>query len=115
MAGTLAALMLYVGEPQASDWWPIAIPLGFWVVGPAIAPWIIARLRPKPPVILSLLAFLILSSMMAATAYYDAFFTSTSSTAALVLIFVPLYQWGALIVITPIVIIATYVMGTGRS
>jgi len=37
--------------------------------------------------------YLVVSSIYSGFAYYDAFFRSKSSTAALVLVFIPFYQW----------------------
>lgn len=114
-ASTLAALLLHVGNPRSIDWWWTAIPLGLWVIVPAVLPWLIARLRRRPGVALVMLIFLIASSLMSGIAYHGAFFRSTSSTAALVLIFVPLLQWVALAVVATIAIVATSRMGEKTS
>jgi hypothetical protein len=37
--------------------------------------------------------YFVVSSIFSGLAYYDAFFRSKSSTAALVMVFIPLYQW----------------------
>lgn len=103
----LVGLMLHAGDPQSADWWRGAIPFGIWIIGPAVAPWLIARARPKPFVVLSMLVFLILSSTISAIAYFDAFFRSTSSTAGLVMIFMPLIQWAALTVLSAVAIAAS--------
>lgn len=107
VAAILVALMLHVGDPGSIDWWWTAIPFGLWVIGPAILPWGIARLRRRPGVALAMLIFLVASSFMSAIAYHDALFPQTSSTAALVLIFVPLWQWIALAVVAVIALVAT--------
>lgn len=107
VAATLVALMLHVGDPASIDWWWGAIPFGLWVVGPAVLPWGIARLRRRSSVALVMLIFLVASSLMSAIAYHDALFPQTSSTAALVLIFVPLWQWIALAVVAVIALVAT--------
>lgn len=54
-----------------------------------------------------MLGFLIVSTALSAIAYYEAMFVSTSSTAALVFLFVPLYQWTALLVVAGVTIAAT--------
>lgn len=107
VAAILIALMLHVGDPGSIDWWWGAIPFGLWVVGPAVVPWGIARLRRRPGVALVMLIFLVASSLMSGIAYHDALFPQTSSTAALVLIFVPLWQWIALAVVAVIALVAT--------
>jgi len=89
----LVALMLHAGDPGNPDWWGYAAPFALWVCGPAIAPWLIARRWPRRIVVRAMVGFLLVSSALAALAYWDAFFRSTSSTAALVLVFVPLWQW----------------------
>jgi hypothetical protein len=91
----LIALMLYAGEPGELWWWFLAVPIGVWIVGPSIAPYVWARYaRDKIWFSWLMLAFLLLSSGWAASVYYDAFFVSTSSTSALIMIFAPFYQWG---------------------
>ncbi|WP_447724930.1 hypothetical protein [Sphingomonas koreensis] len=111
MAATLIALMLHAGDPGSIDWWWTAIPFGLWIVGPAVLPWGIARIRPRPGVALVMLVFLVASSIMSGSIYCDAFFRSTSSTAALVLVFVPLLQWVALAIVAIIAVVATSRVG----
>lgn len=98
----LAGLLFYAGDPTSFDWWLFAVPFGLWVIGPAIAPWIVARWRRQSAVTIALLIFLSISSLASALSYYDAFFRSTSSTSALILIFLPLYQWVAFAIIATI-------------
>lgn len=107
IAATLVALMLHLGDPASIDWWSTAIPLGLWVVGPAVLPWGIARLRRRPGVAVAMLSFLVASSLISGIAYHDAFFPSTSSTAGLVFIFVPLLQWVLLAIVAIIALMAT--------
>ncbi len=96
VAAALIALMLYAGEPSRLSWWLLALPFGAWIVGPAAVPYLLARWVRHAWFVHGMLAFLALSSAWSATIYYQAFFVSRSSTAALVMIFVPLYQWAAL-------------------
>ena len=107
VAAALVALMLHVGDPGSIDWWWTAIPFGLWVVGPAVLPWGIARLRRRPGVAVAMLIFLVASSLMSGIAYHDAFFPPTSSTSALVLVFVPLLQWVGLAIVATIALVAT--------
>jgi hypothetical protein len=95
-AGALIALVLHAGEPADLSWWPIAIPFTAWIVGPAVIPYFLARRIKRRWFVCLMLVFLALSSAGSAFLYYQAFVVSTSSTAALVMIFVPLYQWIAL-------------------
>lgn len=97
VAIALIALMLHEGEPGAAWWWLLALPFGVWIIGPAIAPYILAHRAKKPWFARAMLAFPCLSSAWSVTAYYQAFFVSASSSAVLVMIFVPLYQWAALL------------------
>lgn len=106
----LAALMLYVGQPDRPWWWATAIPFAMWIIGPALAPYLVARRKGQPPHLIVMSLFFVASSGSAAFAYYDAFFRSASSTAALVMIFIPLYQWAALGIILLICALATIVV-----
>jgi hypothetical protein len=45
---------------------------------------------------IAMFLYLAVSSIFSGFVYYDAFFRSKSSTAALVLVFIPLYQWLAI-------------------
>jgi len=94
----LAALMLHAGEPDELWWWGMAAPFGVWIIGPAIAPYVVARRRRDALSRRTMLAFFLVSSTVAAFVYFDAFFRSGSSTAGLAFVFVPLYQWAALLV-----------------
>lgn len=96
VAAALFALMLHAGEPGEYWWWLLALPFGAWIIGAAVAPYLLARRAKRPWFVYVMLVFLGLSSAWSATEYYQAFFLSESSTAALVMIFVPLYQWAAL-------------------
>lgn len=96
-AAALIALMLHAGEPGAAWWWLLALPFCIWIVGPAMVPYVLARRMKRLWFDRLMLAFLCLSCACSATAYYHAFFVSASSTAGLAMIFVPLYQWAALL------------------
>jgi hypothetical protein len=58
-----------------------------------VAPCLIANRKSRRWFSVTMLLYLAVSSMFSGFAYYDAFFRSKSSTAALVLVFIPLYQW----------------------
>jgi hypothetical protein len=92
----LVALMLYAGSPTDLWWWAGALPLGLWVIGPAAAPYLLAARRSRRWFSITMLLYLAASSSLSGVAYDAAFFRSSSSTAALVMVFVPLYQWLAL-------------------
>lgn len=95
----LCALVLYAGEPNNLSWWAAALPISLWITGPAVAPFLIARRKPREWFSVAMLLYVIASSIFSGLAYYDAFFQSKASTAALVMVFIPLYQWLALILL----------------
>jgi len=99
VALVLCALMLYAGEPNNLSWWPGALPFALWITSPAVAPFLIARHRRRQWLTVTMLLYVIASSIFSGLAYYDAFFVSKASTAALVMVFIPLYQWLALIIL----------------
>lgn len=96
VAFVLGALILYAGEPSVLRWWMVGLPLALWVIGPAVAPCLVANRRSRPWLSITMLLYLAVSSIVSGFAYDDAFFRSKSSTAALTLVFIPLYQWLAL-------------------
>jgi hypothetical protein len=96
VAFVLGALVFYAGEPSHLRWWMGALPFALWVIGPAVAPCLIANHRSPQWFSITMFLYLAVSSMFSGFAYYDAFFLSKSSTAALVLVFIPLYQWLAI-------------------
>jgi len=106
VAIALLALMIHSGDPTSSSWWLAAIPFALWIVGPAVAPYLLARRQRDRRVAIAMLGFLAISTVASAIAYYDAMFVSESSTAALVFLFVPLYQWTAFLIVAAIALIA---------
>lgn len=100
----LFGLMIHTGDPSSSSWWLAAIPFALWIAGPAVAPYLLARRRRNRVAVGAMLAFLIVSTSLSAIAYYQAIFVSTSSTAALVFLFIPLYQWTAFLVVAGVVL-----------
>jgi hypothetical protein len=96
VAFALGALVFYAGEPSDPRWWLGALPFGLWVIGPAVAPCMIANHKSQRWFSITMFLYLVVSSIFTGFAYYDAFFRSRSSTAALTLVFVPLYQWLAI-------------------
>ena len=93
----LIALMLDAGDPQRVSWWVPASLFGLWIVGPAIVPYFLAkRFQHRQWFVYAMTCYFALSCIWSAKIYYQAFFLSASSTSALVLVFVPLYQWAAL-------------------
>jgi hypothetical protein len=96
VAFVLGALVFYAGEPSHLRWWMGALPFALWVIGPAVAPCLIANHRSRQWFSITMFLYLAVSSIFSGFAYYDAFFLSKSSTAALSLVFIPLYQWLAI-------------------
>jgi hypothetical protein len=92
----LVALIIYAGNPKDLWWWAEALPLALWVVGPAAAPYLLAARQSRRWFSIAMLLYFAASSIFSGLVYDDAFFRSKSSTAALVMVFVPIYQWFAL-------------------
>lgn len=106
VAIALIALMIHTGDPASSSWWLAAIPFALWIVGPAVAPYLLARRQRDRRVAIAMLGYLSISTVASAVAYHDAMFVSESSTAALVFLFVPLYQWTAFLIVAAIALVA---------
>jgi hypothetical protein len=96
---TLGALLIHAGEPSHPRWWIGALPFALWVIGPAIAPVLIAARQSSRWFSITMFSYLLVSSTLSGFAYREAFFASQSSTAALAMVFIPLYQWLALILL----------------
>ncbi|MDR5729580.1 MAG: hypothetical protein RB191_19360 [Terriglobia bacterium] len=92
----LVAFVLYAGEPSRPGWWIGGLPFVLWVIGPAVAPCLIANHKSRQWFSITMFLYFAVSSILSGFAYYDAFFRSKSSTAALTLVFIPFYQWLAL-------------------
>ena len=111
----LLGLMIHSGDPASSSWWLAAVPFAIWIVGPAVAPYLFARKRRDPRSSIAMLGFLVVSTALSAIAYHDAMFVSASSTAALVFLFVPLYQWTAFLVVAGVALaVAAFARRGGR-
>jgi hypothetical protein len=96
VASVLGALVFYTGEPSHLGWWIGALPFALWVIGPAVAPCLIANHKSRQWFSVTMFLYLAVSSIFSGFFYYDAFFRSKSSTAALTLVFIPFYQWLAI-------------------
>jgi len=92
----LAALVFYAGVPSRPGWWIGALPFALWVIGPAVAPCLIANHKSRQWFSITMFLYFAVFSIFSGFAYYDAFFRSKSSTAALTLVFIPFYQWLAI-------------------
>lgn len=92
----LAAPVFYAGEPGCPGWSIGALPFALWVIGPAVAPCLIANHKSRQWFSITMFLYFAVSSIFSGFAYYDAFFRSKSSTAALTLVFIPFYQWLAI-------------------
>jgi len=95
----LGALVFYAAGPNDRGSWVGALPFALWVIGPALAPCLIARPKSARWFSTTMFSYFVVSSLFAGFAYRDAFFQSKSSTAALVMVFIPLYQWLALAIL----------------
>lgn len=107
VAFVLGALMLYAGEPNNPWWWAGALPFALWILGPAVAPFLIARHKPRQWFSITMLLYVVASSMCSGLDYYDAFFRSKSSTGPLVMVLIPLCQWLALILLLLLCFVVT--------
>jgi hypothetical protein len=112
VAFALGALAVYAGEPSQPRWWMEALPFALWVIGPAVAPCMIANHKSRHWFSITMFLYLAVSSIVSGFVYYDAFFRSKSSTAALALVFIPLYQWLA---IALLLVLCFCIRRSGRS
>ena len=93
----LTIFILYLGKPDQLWWWGTGIPFWLWITGPVwLSYWLVQR-YPGRAFALPLGVFFTVSTVVSGLIYYNAFFRSESSTAALAFIFIPLYQWMALL------------------
>lgn len=92
----LGVLIVSQGEPGHLRWWMGALPFALWVTGPALVPGLMVNRRSRQWFSVTMFLYLVGITIVSGFAYYDAFFRSRSSTAALVLVFIPLYQWLAI-------------------
>ena len=99
VALALGALLIYAGEPGHPRWWIGALPFALWVIGPAIVPCLIAARQSSRWFSIAMFSYLVVSSTLSGFAYREAFFGSQSSTAGLAMVFIPLYQWLALVLL----------------
>jgi hypothetical protein len=88
VACVLGPLIFYTGEPSHLRWWIGALPFALWLIGPAVAPCLIANHKSRQWFSITMLLYFAASSIFSGLAYYDAFCRSRSSTAALTLVFI---------------------------
>lgn len=111
----MIALLLHAGQPEELSWWPAALPLALWAVGPTLAPYLLAARQSQRWFSATMLLYFAASSILSGAAYGDAFFRSQSSTAALVMVFVPTYQWVALALLLFFCRAAVRLTGRGKA
>ena len=99
LALALGALVFYAARPNDPGGWMGALLFALWVIGPAIAPCMIAKPKSARWFSMTMFSYFVVASLFAGFAYHDAFFRSKSSTASLVMVFIPLYQWLALAIL----------------
>ena len=95
----LAAAALKAGEPWELWWWAMALPVIAWMIGPGAAAYFIAAERPSNPRLLAMGVYFTAFVVSGALGYYDGLISPEGSTAGLVVIFLPLYQWGAFLAV----------------
>ena len=104
LALTVASLLavfvldLELGNPESAEWW-LLIPFFYaWVAGPLALPYILsAHSQGRRFTPLWFVAFLV-AAMLTGWTYYDVLM-SDNSTAAIELVFMPIVEWAALLVL----------------
>jgi hypothetical protein len=66
--------MLYAGEPDNLSWWVRVLPFAAWMIGPAVAPFLIARWQARQWLSVTIFLFLVASSAFSGLVYREAFF-----------------------------------------
>ncbi|WP_326525641.1 hypothetical protein [Sphingomonas sp.] len=102
----VAGLLVYIGNWNEPASFVLMVPFSLWVVGPILAPGLIAR-RSRPTLTHTMCLYIVPSVIIAGMVYYEAAFTPSSSTAALIFIFLPAYQWAALGLLTLLAMFAS--------
>jgi len=91
----LFSIKLYSGQPERLSWWPLAILFFLWGLGPILVPFLIWKNNYIMSIIVGIIAaysmYIYLTSIMG---------PETSSTSSLIFLFLPLWQWAAVILIS---------------
>lgn len=95
----MAAATLKAGEPEHLWWWALALPMLAWMVSPGAAAYFIAAERRSKPRLFVMVLYFAAFALTAAVGYYEGLISPQSSTASLITIFLPLYQWGAFLMV----------------
>lgn len=98
-AAALAVVVLVAGEPERLSWWPGAAAFWLWMISPAVAAGLLAGRAVSGGRLLVEGLYLIGFILSAAIGYYHGLLRPVGSTSSLIVIFLPLYQWAALIVV----------------
>jgi len=98
-AAALAAVVIAAGEPGQPGWWAVAPAFWLWMISPAVAAGLFTGKNPSTGRLIVATAFLVAFIVSSAIGYYRGLLRPLSSTSSLIVIFLPLYQWAALIVL----------------
>lgn len=97
-----AVFLIRIGEPSSLWWWPWGSFLFLWnTAPPAVALAFATKFRRTPFTVL-MIVYLLLTTATGIWLCHDALFVSNSPTAGIILLFLPIYGWGALIALTMI-------------
>jgi hypothetical protein len=99
VALAIVAATSVAGDPSQALWWALALPMLAWMVGPGAASYFVAAKRPTAPRLVVMGLFFLAFATTAALGYYDGLINPDSSTGSLITIFLPLYQWGVLLMV----------------
>lgn len=87
-------LGLAAGEPSEAAWWLGAVVFLGWVASPIIGGFLIARaLRNKHAFWIAFILIVLIAAVGFADQWYVMFVGPSDAQNALIMIFVPLYQW----------------------
>lgn len=87
-------LCIRAGEPGDPQWWLMAVPMAAWIASPVVGGLFLGRrFRSGPARILFASLLAVIAVLGFALQWYTMFIGPSDAQNALVLVFVPLYQW----------------------
>lgn len=97
-SAALAAVIFATGDPGQPGWWLGGVSFWLWMISPAVAAGLITGRHPSRARLTVMSLFLIGFILSSAIFYRHGLLHPASSTSSLIVIYLPLYQWAALIV-----------------
>lgn len=89
-------MCIRAGEPEHAWWWLVMIPFTVWIASPVLGGlWLARRFEREAVRLLFLLLIAIVAMAGFALQWYTMFIGPSDALNALILLFVPLYQWVA--------------------